>query len=39
MPKLFIAGIALFLLLGAGYGAIQAARHSLGLLRLASLCP
>ena len=26
MPKLFIAGIAIFLLLGAGYGAIQAAR-------------
>ena len=26
MPRLFIAGIALFLLLGAGYGAIQAAR-------------
>ena len=26
MPKLFIAGIAIFLLLGAGYGALQAAR-------------
>ena len=26
MPKLFIAGIALFLLLGAGYGILQAAR-------------
>ena len=26
MPKLFITGIAIFLLLGAGYGAIQAAR-------------
>ena len=26
MPKLFITGIVLFLLLGAGYGAIQAAR-------------
>ena len=26
MPRFFIAGIALFLLLGAGYGAIQAAR-------------
>ena len=26
MPKLFIAGVALFLLLGAGYGFVQAAR-------------
>ena len=26
MPKLFIAGVALFLLLGAGYGILQAAR-------------